>query len=436
MATAKIQIGDIARYLGQEVQVSGWLYNKRSSGKIRFLEVRDGSVQTLQCVCMANAMDAESFEVSDKITQESSLHIWGIAKENPRKPGVYELEAKKIQLVQLAPLDYPIGHKEHGPEHLMSHRHLWIRTPRQVAALRTRAKIVTAIRQFFDNRGFVLMDAPMLTPNSCEGTSELFETEYFDSKAFLTQSGQLYGEAGAFALGKIYTFGPTFRAEKSKTRKHLTEFWMIEPEATFFEIDDVIALAEAMVKSVVTYCLEHAREELKVLNRDLSKLELIRDRDFAKIPYRECIDLLNKNGFNLSFGDDMGAPEETKLGELFGGLPVFIVGFPKAMKSFYFKTDPKDPEMVLGCDLIAPDGYGEIIGGSERESDYETLRGNLQRSGLSETDYQWYLDLRKFGSAPHGGFGLGLERTVAWICGLDHVRETIPFPRLINYIRP
>lgn len=431
-----ISIRDAKAYVGKDVTIQGWLYNKRSSGKIRFLEIRDGSVETLQAVVMANLADAESFEISDKISQESSLKISGLVKENPRKPGVFELDTKKIELVQMAPLDYPIGHKEHGPEHLMANRHLWLRSPRQVAILRTRAKIVQGIRSFFDNRGFVLMDAPMLTPSACEGTSELFETDYFDGKAYLTQSGQLYGEAGAMALGKIYTFGPTFRAEKSKTRKHLTEFWMIEPEVAFCDIEGVMELAEAMVKATLSHCLETCVNELKVLGRNTEELARIAKEPFPRIPYNDAIALLNKNGFSLKFGDDFGAPEETKLGELFNGLPVFIMGFPKEMKSFYFKVDPKDPRMVLGCDLIAPNGYGEIIGGSEREADYETLKANLKKSGLSEENYSWYLDLRKYGSVPHGGFGLGLERTVAWICGLDHVRETIPFPRLINYIRP
>jgi asparaginyl-tRNA synthetase len=341
-----------------------------------------------------------------------------------------------LKIVQLAALDYPISHKEHGPEHLMDHRHLWLRTPRQVAILRTRAKIVRAIREFFDSKDFVLMDAPMLTPNSCEGASELFETDYFDGKAYLTQSGQLYGEAGAMALKNIYTFGPTFRAEKSKTRKHLTEFWMIEPEMAFCDLEGVMTLAESFVKSIFAYCLENCKTEFAILKRDTTALEKVVKNPFHRIPYEKCIELLNKNGFDLKFGDDFGAPEETKLGELFDGMPVFIQGFPKEMKSFYFKVDPANPKMVLGCDLIAPDGYGEVIGGSERESDFETLRQNLIRAKLSEDDYKWYLDLRKYGSVPHGGFGLGLERTVAWICGLDHVRETIPFPRLINYIRP
>lgn len=436
MSIKVISIGDAGKHIGETVEIRGWLYNKRSSGKVRFLEIRDGSALTIQGVVVMQNCDADSFALSDKVTQESSIIVTGLVKENNRKPGTYEMDVTKLQLVQLAPIDYPISHKEHGPEHLMEHRHLWIRTPRQVAVLRTRAKIVRAIREFFDDRGFVLMDAPMLTPNSCEGASELFETDYFETKAFLTQSGQLYGEAGAMALGKIYTFGPTFRAEKSKTRKHLTEFWMIEPEMAYAGIQDVMALAEDFVKYVAAYCLKNAKTELEVLKRDLTKIEKIVNNKFARIPYNDCIALLNKNGFNLKFGDDMGAPEETKLGELFDGLPVFIQGFPKEMKSFYFKVDPSDPRMVLGCDLIAPDGYGEIIGGSEREADYETLRQNLIRSKLNEADYSWYLDLRKYGSVPHGGFGLGLERTVSWICGLEHVRETIPFPRLINYLRP
>ncbi len=435
MTAPIVRIENVGKHNGETVRIQGWLYNKRSSGKIRFLHLRDGSPGTLQAVVVPDVCEQESFDLSGNLTQESSVVVTGTVKEG-RKPGEFEIDTKSIELVQMAHPDYPISLKDHGPEHLMQYRHLWLRVPRQVAIMRVRAKLNRIIRNFFDERDFVLMDAPMLTPNACEGTSELFETDYFDNKAYLTQSGQLYAEACAMAVGKTYTFGPTFRAEKSKTRKHLTEFWMIEPEVAFCNLNGVMDLAEEFVKYVVTNALKDCAKELEVLERDVDELKKIATSDFPRVSYEKSLEMLNENGFKLSWGDDFGAPEETKLGELFEGKPVFIHGFPKETKSFYFKIDENDDRLALGCDLIAPNGFGEIIGGSERESDYETLKSNIVNSGLKLEDYEWFLDLRRYGSCPHGGFGLGFERTVAWICDAPHIRETIPFPRLINYLRP
>lgn len=431
-----VYIADIEKHKQQVVKIHGWVYNSRSSGKVSFIELRDGSPQTVQVVVFPKTCDEKSFEISKAITQESAVTITGLVKEHEKRSGIYEIDAHHIELVHLAEKNYPVSHKTHGPEFLMQNRHLWLRTPRQVSILRVRAKIIQSIRNFFDSQGFVLMDAPVLTPSTCEGTSELFETNYFDSKAYLTQSGQLYAEAGAMALSKTYTFGPTFRAEKSKTRKHLTEFWMVEPEVAFCSLDEVMALAENCIKHLVKDILNNCQKELGTLKRETAPLQAITEKKFPIISYQDTLDLLNKEGFSLKWGDDFGAPEETKIGQLFENTPVFIRGFPKEIKSFYFKLDPNDSRIALGCDLIAPHGYGEIIGGSEREPDFATLRKNILNYGLSEKEYGWYLDLRRYGSVPHSGFGLGLERTVAWICGLDHVRETIAFPRMINYIHP
>lgn len=431
-----IRIANISEYIGQVVAIRGWLYNHRSSGKIRFLEMRDGSTQTLQCVVAPGTADDQSFAASGELTQESSLIVTGLAKAHPKKQGVYEMDVHKIEVVQKAEINYPISHKEHGPEFLMEQRHLWLRTPRQVAIARVRASIVKSIRDFFDNRGFVLMDAPILTPSACEGTSTLFETEYFDEKAYLTQSGQLYGEVGAMALGKTYVFGPTFRAEKSKTRKHLTEFWMVEPEIAYWSLEENMTLGEEFVAQIMKDVLSRNRAELTLLGRDIATLETISQGGFPRVHYNDCVEMLNKNGHPFKWGDDFGAPEETKIGNLFGDKPVWIHHFPKDIKSFYFKLDKDDPRYALGCDLIAPHGWGEVIGGGIREENYDTLKKAVEHHKLNLTDYQWYLDLRRYGSVPHGGFGLGLERTVSWVCGLEHIRETIAFPRLLNYLRP
>ena len=431
-----VSIKHIAKHVDETVTFRGWLYNKRSSGKIRFLELRDGSSKLLQLVVVPNIADEQSFQLSDKMTQESSFEVTGLVKEHERKKGVFELEVHHINLISIAAENYPISLKEHGVEHLLQHRHLWIRTPKQVCILKIRAKAIQAIRDFFDKRDFTLIDAPILTPSACEGASELFETDYFDEKAYLTQSGQLYAEAAAHALKKVYTFGPTFRAEKSKTRKHLTEFWMIEPEVAFANMDDVMSLSEALVKSLLEGVIRDCEVELKAIDRDISSLEKVISNNFPQISYKEAIELLNKNSHTLSWGDDFGATEETTLGTLFQGLPVFIHRFPTESKAFYFKKDPKDEKLALGFDLIAPEGYGEIIGGSERETEWDILLKNIEKHGLDKKDYSWYIDLRKYGSTPHAGFGLGLERMIAWICGLSHVRETTPFPRMINHIYP
>lgn len=413
--------------------VRGWLYNKRSSGKIKFMILRDGT-GLMQGVLVKGECDDKSFEDFEKLTQESSIIVTGDLRAAPRAPGGVEIGIKSIQTMQIAE-PYPISLKEHGVEFLMENRHLWIRTPRQAAVLRVRAEIIKSIREYFDDRGFVGFDAPILTPSSCEGTSTLFQTPYFDTKAYLTQSGQLYGEVGAMALGKVYVFGPTFRAEKSKTRKHLTEFWMVEPEVAWNDIDANMELAEDFVEYIVQKVMQRRAAELKVLERDLSKLENIR-KPFPRISYDDAIKVLERRGVGVPWGEDFGAPQETALGEEFNGVPVFVHRMPAEIKAFYFKRDPKNEKLALGCDLIAPDGYGEVIGGGQREENYDVLKSRIEEHKLPMADYQWYLDLRRYGSVPHAGFGLGIERTVAWICGLDHVRETIPFARMIHTLRP
>lgn len=429
----RFYIEKAADFDGKEVTVSGWVYSKRSSGKIKFLLMRDGT-GLMQCVFVKGECSEESFNDFDKLTQETSVQVTGVLRKEPRSAGGYEMGVRSIKIYHVAE-PYPISPKEHGVEFLMENRHLWVRSSKQHAALRVRWEIIKTIREFFDKNGFALFDAPILTPNSCEGTSTLFSTPYFESKAFLTQSGQLYGEAGAMAFGKAYVFGPTFRAEKSKTRKHLTEFWMVEPEVAWNDLNDNMNLAEAFVEYVVQNVLERRGAELKTLERDLTKLQKVRG-PFPRVHYDEAIKILEKRGVGVPWGEDFGAPQETALGEEFNGMPVFIHRFPHEIKGFYFKRDDKDPRYALGCDLIAPDGYGEIIGGGQREEDYNVLLGRIKDHGLSVEDYKWYLDLRRYGSVPHSGFGLGVERTVAWICGLDHVRETIPFPRMINTLNP
>ncbi len=429
----RFYIENASQFEGKTVTIEGWVYSKRSSGKIKFLLMRDGT-GLMQGVLFKGECDEKAFEDFDKLTQESSVRVTGTLRKEPRSAGGYEMGVRSLEIVQIAE-PYPISPKEHGVEFLMENRHLWVRSSKQHAALRIRWEIIKSIREFFDSQGFVLFDAPILTPSSCEGTSTLFETPYFDSKAYLTQSGQLYGEVGAMAFGKCYVFGPTFRAEKSKTRKHLTEFWMVEPEVAFNNLEDNMKLGEEFVSFIVQKVLERRSAELKTLERDLSKLEKIK-APFPRIQYDEAIKVLEKKGVGVPWGEDFGAPQETALGEAFNGMPVWIHRFPAQIKAFYFKKDPNDPRLALGCDLIAPDGYGEVIGGGQREESYETLKAAVEHHGLPMADYQWYLDLRKYGSVPHAGFGLGVERTVAWLCGLDHVRETIPFPRMINTLRP
>ena len=428
MIRPKIYIKDLASYVGEKVTLKGWLYNKRSSGKIKFLILRDGTGY-LQCVVFKGNVSEEVFDIADKITQESSFEVTGTVREEPRAPGGYELDAVDLKLIGKSE-NYPITPKEHGIEFLMDHRHLWVRSKKQHAILKIRHRIVKAIRDFFDSRDFVLFDGPIITPNASEGTSTLFETPYFDlGKAYLTQSSQLYAEAGAMSFGKVYTFGPTFRAEKSKTRRHLTEFWMVEPEMAFYDLDDDMDLAEEFLEYIVQTVLEEMKEELKILERDTSRLEKVQ-RPFPRISYDEAVEILHKQGREFEWGDDFGAPDETVISEQFDR-PVMVHRYPAAVKAFYMKRDPENEKLALAVDVLAPEGYGEIIGGSQREDDYDALVQRIKEHNLPLDFFQWYLDLRRYGSVPHSGFGLGLERTVMWICGLEHLREAIPFPRMI-----
>ncbi len=436
----RFYIENAGKFDGQIVTVKGWVYQKRSSGKIKFLQMRDGT-GLMQGILFKGECDEKSFEEFEQLTQESAVEVTGKIRKEPRSPGGYEMGVQSFKLVSLAE-PYPISPKEHGVEFLMENRHLWIRSQRQWAALRVRAEIIRSISEFFDNNGFVRFDAPILTPSACEGTSTLFGTNYFDEKAFLTQSGQLYGETGAMAFGKIYVFGPTFRAEKSKTRKHLTEFWMIEPEVAFNDLNDNMDLGEKFIEHIVQNVLSRRAPELKILERDLAQLEAIKG-PFPRISYDEALKVLSKRGVEIPWGEDFGAPHETALGEEFGK-PVFVHHMPAQIKAFYFKQSDTvggpgvtgNGKYALGCDLIAPAGYGEIIGGGQREESAEVLKRRIAEHGLKEEDYKWYLDLRRFGSVPHSGFGLGLERTVAWMTGVEHVRETIPYPRMLNTLRP
>lgn len=427
-----VYVNEISNYDGKEVTLKGWLYNKRSSGKIWFLIFRDGT-GFIQCVVSRNDTDENTFKLYDELGQESSIIVQGIVHQDRRAPGGYEVIVKKINVVQ-AVHDYPIALKEHGIDFLMDHRHLWLRSPKQVAILRIRHTVVKACRDFFDSRGFILADTPIFTPTACEGTTTLFETDYFGRKAYLTQSGQLYSEATAAALGKVYCFGPTFRAEKSKTRRHLTEFWMVEPEVAYYDLDDNMKLAEEFVSYVVQTVLKERKKELETLERDISLLEKV-EPPFPRITYDEAVEILKRNGIDFEWGDDFGGTDETVISNQFEK-PVMIHRFPAKVKAFYMKRDPENEELALGVDVLAPEGYGEIIGGGQREENYEILKKRIEEFGLSEEVFKWYLDLRKFGSVPHSGFGMGIERAVAWICGLKHIRETIPFPRTIYRLEP
>lgn len=428
----KPTIATIANYEGQEVCFGAWLYNKRSSGKIQFLQLRDGT-GFIQGVLVKNEVSPEVWEAAQTLTQESSLYITGTVRKEERAPSGYELQVKGIEVIQIAE-EYPISLKEHGTEFLMDHRHLWIRTPRQRAILRIRDEVIRATYDFFHERGFVKVDPPILTPTTAEGTTNLFQTQYFDEVAYLSQSGQLYMEAAAMALGRVYSFGPTFRAEKSKTRKHLIEFWMIEPEMAFVEHEENLKIQEEYVSYLVERVLTYCAPELKTLERDVKKLEDVKP-PFPRLTYDEAIHRLKAKGFEIEWGDDFGAPHEVALAEDFTR-PIFITHWPVETKAFYMKPDPTRPEVVLCADLIAPEGYGEIIGGSQRIDDPALLEERFREHHLSPEGYKWYLDLRRYGSVPHSGFGLGLERTVAWIAGVEHVRETIPFPRLLNRLYP
>lgn len=425
-------ISQLPGFAGQSVWIGCWLNGKRSSGKIQFLQLRDGTGY-IQGVVVKSEVPEAAWEAAQQLTQESSLYVRGTVREEPRSPSGYELTVHEVEIIQLTQ-DYPITPKEHGVDYLMDRRHLWLRSPKQRAILVVRAEIIKAIQQFFDERGFTLVDPPVLTPSSCEGTTNLFHTKYFDEDAYLTQSGQLYMEAAAMALGKVYSFGPTFRAEKSKTRRHLIEFWMIEPEMAFVDHEENLRVQEQFISYVVQTVLSRCRKELETIGRDVSKLESIQ-APFPRITYDEAIALLNGQDFEVPWGEDFGAPHETAIAAKFDR-PVFITHYPAAIKAFYMKPDPSRPEVVLCADMIAPEGYGEIIGGSQRIDDPELLAERFSEHELSVEAYQWYLDLRKYGTVPHSGFGLGLERTVAWICGLDHVRETIPFPRMLYRLYP
>jgi asparaginyl-tRNA synthetase len=426
-------VEDLKKHVGEEVTLKGWLYNMASKGKLHFLQVRDGS-GIVQCVVFQKDVPENVFKLAGELKQEASVIVTGVVREDARSPIGVELGVKDLQLVAQPTADFPISPKEHGTAFLMEQRHLWLRSRKQVAVLRVRHEIIRQIRNYFDSHGFVLMDAPIFTPNACEGTTNLFEVEYFDQKAYLTQSGQLYGEAGAMALGRIYTFGPTFRAEKSKTRRHLTEFWMVEPEVAYMDLAGDMDLAEDFLVSVVQGVLANRKPELTILERDLGKLERVQ-KPFPRIRYEEALAILAKKGKPANFGDDFGADEETAISEEFDR-PVMIHRYPAAIKAFYMKRDPEDARLALALDVIAPEGYGEIVGGAQREDDLATLEARIQEHNLPREAFEWYLDLRRYGSVPHAGFGLGVERTVQWICGLHHVRETIPFPRMMGKIEP
>ena len=426
------RINRISEFEGKTVQLNGWVYNSRRSGKIGFLMFRDG-FGIMQCIVAKNDVGEEAFEVFKSLTQESSLSVVGEVVKNDRAPGGFEMVVSELTVHQLSS-EYPITPKEHGTDFLMNHRHLWLRSKRQHAILKVRHEIIKAVRDFFDSNDFTLCDSPIFTPNAAEGTSTLFGTDYFGNTAYLAQTGQLYGEAVAMAVGRHYNFGPTFRAEKSKTRRHLTEFWMVEPEIAYCEIDENMDWAERLILFIIERVLENRKNELDVLERDLGKLEHIK-APFPRLSYTECVELLNKGGIDFIWGDDFGAPEETFIGEQFNQ-PVMVHRFPTAIKAFYMKRDPENEKVVLGMDVLAPEGFGEIIGGSERETEINLLEDRIKDEELNQADYEWFLDLRRYGSVPHSGFGMGIERVVAWICNLPHVRETIPFPRTIGRLNP
>ncbi len=432
----RITIDQAGRHVGETVVIPGWLYNLRRSGKIAFPILRDGT-GILQCVAVKSQLPESLFESIKDLTQESSLIVTGKIREEPRAPGGHELDVENVEIVQRVPEaePYPITPKEHGIDFLLDHRHLWLRSRRQHAILRVRHEVIRAIRDYFDSNGFTLLDTPIFTPAACEGTTSLFEVDYFDDeKVYLTQSGQLYNEATAMAFGKVYAFGPTFRAERSKTRRHLTEFWMVEPEMAYATLEDVKRVAEELVVFAVGRVLENRRAELAVLERDVSKLESVQ-APFPRISYDQAVETLQKKGSEIQWGGDFGGADETLLGEDFDR-PVMVDRYPTAIKAFYMQPDPDRPEVVLGVDVLAPEGYGEIIGGGQRVHDLDLLLRRIDEHGLPKEAFDWYIDLRRFGTVPHGGFGMGVERCVGWICGLEHVRETIPFPRMLYRTRP
>ena len=428
-----VYIENIGKHVGETVTIKGWLHNRRSSGKIHFLVVRDGT-GFLQVVMGKNDVPAETFQAADHLSQESAVIVTGTVREDKRAKGGYELTASALDVVSPA-VDYPITPKEHGVDYLLDRRHLWIRTERQTAILRVRHEIIDAVRDFFNSQGFILADTPIFTPAACEGTTTLFPVQYFDDEtAYLTQSGQLYNEANAMALGKVYAFGPTFRAEKSKTRRHLTEFWMVEPEMAYADLDDVITLAEGLITSVVARVLDKRRNELNVLERDTAKLEAVK-APFPRLHYDEAAKMLLDKGLPFQVGGDLGGTDETVLSEQFDR-PVCVTHYPASVKAFYMKPDPQQPDRALCVDVLAPEGYGEIIGGGQRLDDYDLLLQRIKEHNLPVEAFEWYLDLRRYGSVPHSGFGMGIERCVTWICGLEHVRETIPYPRMLYRLYP
>lgn len=439
-------VEDLSKVAGETVTLRGWVYNKTEKGKLQFILLRDGT-GVCQCVVFKGNVSEEKFEEAKRLTQESSLMVTGKVVATDKAPGGYEIDVSDLNVIQIAG-EYPITPKEHGDSFLIEHRHLWLRSSQQHAIMRIRAAVIKAIRDFFDGNGFKLMDSPILTPNACEGTSTLFETQYFDiGKAYLSQSGQLYAEASAMALGKVYTFGPTFRAERSKTRKHLTEFWMVEPEMAFFDLNDDMDLAEDLVEYIVQYCLKSCQREFAVLERDTTLLEKVR-RPFYRMSYSEAVDWLQKNNIPIirkidgkdieepfPWGEDFGTVQEEAIMEQFDK-PCIIHRYPTEVKAFYMKRDPENPRVVLAMDMLGPEKAGELIGGSQREDDYNLLLERIRHENLPEEEFKWYLDLRKYGSVPHSGFGLGLERTVKWISGAKHIREVIPMPRMIHRIVP
>jgi len=427
-----VLIADLVRHVGKEVTLRGWVYHKRDIGKIRFLVMRDGTGYA-QGVVVAKQAPPEVFQTAGDLTQESSFTMTGTVRSEPRAPGGFEMNVTNLTPIHIA-AEYPIAPKDHGVDFLMDQRHLWLRSSRPHAILKIRSEVCKAIRDFFDERGFVLIDSPIFTPAACEGTSTLFETDYFGEKAYLTQSGQLYLEPACMAFGKVYCFGPTFRAEKSKTRRHLTEFWMVEPEVAFMELPGLLELAEEFIVYIVERVLTRRREELKVLERDVAKLEVV-SRPFPRMTYDEAVATLKQNGVDFQYGNDFGGTDETILSNLHAA-PLMVTHYPAKTKAFYMQPDTADTDKALCVDVLAPEGYGEIIGGSQRIHDYDLLLSRIREHGLPEDAFQWYLEIRKYGTVPHAGFGMGIERAVTWLCGIHHLRETIPYPRTLSRIYP
>ena len=427
-----VRVSEAPSQVGRPVEVRGWVTHRRSSGKIQFLVLRDGT-GLLQCVAGVSDLPPAAWEACARLGQESALKVRGTLRADARAPGGVELGLSDLEVVSEAE-PYPISPKEHGVDFLMDHRHLWLRSSRQQSILRIRAEIIGAFRDFMDGEGFLLVDAPIFTPNACEGTTTLFETAYFDEKAYLTQSGQLYEEAAAMAFGRVYCFGPAFRAEKSKTRRHLIEFWMMEPEWAFATLDDVLALEERLLVYTIGRVLERRAEELKTVERDVSRLQRV-NAPFPRLHYNQAVERLHAAGLPFEWGGDFGAPDETALSSAFE-TPVFVTNYPAAVKAFYMEPDPEDPRLCLSADCLAPEGYGEIVGGGQRMESLELLTRRIDEHGLPQEAFEWYKDLRRYGSVPHSGFGIGVERTLAWIAGLDHVRESIPFPRMLYRLRP